>query len=82
MANERKTENIVRKYLTECGYFKDTNIIVEEQKSDFVLIDKLLINASKKGTGKGYPEFIYGQKSTRTLLLLLNAKQTPKNTRV
>lgn len=53
MANERKTENIVRKYLTKSGYFSDTSIVVEEQKSDFALIDKLLSNASKKEQEKG-----------------------------
>lgn len=54
MANEKITENIVRKhfnsYSVEC--------IIEEQKSSIPKIDKLLKNASKKGSKKGYPEFI------------------------
>lgn len=54
MANERITENIVRKhfnsYSDECS--------IEEQKSSNPKIDKLLKNASKKGGGRGYPEFI------------------------
>ena len=58
MANERKTERLVRNILTNKGYFEDENIIIEEQRSDSPLIDKLLLNASKKGIGKGYPEFI------------------------
>ena len=74
MANERKTENIVRKYLTECGYFNDTSIIVEEQKSDFPLIDKLLSNASKKGTGKGYPEFIIRSKEYSDFVIIVECK--------
>ena len=78
MANERKTENIVRKYLTECGYFNDTSIIVEEQKSDFPLIDKLLSNASKKGTGKGYPEFIIRSKEYSDFVIIVECKADPK----
>ena len=58
MANERKTEAIVRKLLKENGYYSDDNVIIEEQSSDNPKIDKLLENASKSGEGKGYPEFI------------------------
>ena len=58
MANERKTEAIVRKLLEENGYYSDDNVIIEEQSSDIPKIDKLLENASKSGEGKGYPEFI------------------------
>ena len=58
MANERKTESIVRKLLEENGYYSDDNVIIEEQSSDNPKIDKLLENASKSGGGKGYPEFI------------------------
>ncbi len=78
MANERKTENIVRKYLTNNGYFDNTNIIVEEQKSDFALIDKLLSNASKKGTGKGYPEFLIRSKDYSDFLIVIECKADPK----
>lgn len=78
MANERKTENIVRKYLTENGYFNNANIIVEEQKSDFPLIDKLLTNASKKGSGKGYPEFIIRSKEYSDFLIVIECKADPK----
>ena len=74
MANERKTENIVRKHLTRCGYFDDMSIIVEEQKSDFTLIDKLLSNASKKGTGKGYPEFIIRSKNYSDFVIIVECK--------
>ena len=57
MANEAKTEALVRKYLQECGYHTP-DIVVAEKKSDNPKIDKLLKNASKKGNGPGYPEFI------------------------
>ncbi len=58
MANERKTENLVRDLLRKKGYYDDDNIHIEEQSSDNPKIDKLLKSASKSGTGKGYPEFI------------------------
>ena len=78
MANERKTERIVRKYLIDNGYFGNTDIIVEEQKSDFVLVDKLLSNASKKGTGKGYPEFIIRSKDHSDFLIVIECKADTK----
>ncbi len=54
MANERITENIVRKHFN--SYSDECTI--EEQKSLIPKIDKLLKNASKKGNEKGHPEFI------------------------
>jgi type I restriction-modification system DNA methylase subunit len=54
MANERITENIVRKHFSS---YSD-KCTIEEQKSSTPKIDKLLKNASKKGGEKGYPEFI------------------------
>lgn len=57
MANERITENIVRKLLKDNGYNNDS-VIIEEQKSSNPKIDKLLKNASKSGNGCGRPEFI------------------------
>lgn len=54
MTNERKTETIVRNALNKSGYFNNSNITVEEQKSDSQIVDKLLKNASKKGNGKGF----------------------------
>jgi len=42
--NERITENIVRKH-----FEKFNNIIIEEQKSESLKIQKLLKNASKTG---------------------------------
>jgi len=76
--NERKTENIVRKFLAEKGYFNNNNIIVEEQKSDFALINKLLTNASKKGSEKGYPEFIIRSKEYSDFLIVIECKADPK----
>lgn len=54
MANERKTENIIRKHFDEFSKY----CVIEEQKSDSLKVQKLLRNASKKGDNAGYPEFI------------------------
>jgi len=54
MANERITEDIVRRHFN--SYSNECTI--EEQKSSIPKIDKLLKNASKSGKKKGYPDFI------------------------
>ena len=58
MANEHKTETILRKLLKVKGYYDDKDIVIEEQKSDNKKLDRLLQNASKSGAGKGFPDFI------------------------
>ena len=72
MANERKTENIVRNHFLK---YSD-NIIIEEQKSDNIKIDKLLKTASKGGLGKGYPEFLiqYNSNSNSNFLIVIECK--------
>ncbi|RLA07121.1 MAG: methyltransferase [Gammaproteobacteria bacterium] len=70
MANERKTENIVREHFK---MFTDT-IDIEEQQSDNPKINKLLKTASKKGTGHGYPEFIISYKTNSDLLIVIECK--------
>jgi hypothetical protein len=47
MANERKTEQIVRSHFEKYGEI----VRMEEQSSDIPKIDKLLKTASKKGIG-------------------------------
>ena len=74
MANERKTETIVRKLLKECGYTGDPNVIIEEQSSDNPKIDKLLKSASKSGYGKGYPEFIISFTDSPENLVVIECK--------
>jgi hypothetical protein len=68
--NERKTEIITREYFSK---FLDS-IYIEEQRSDNPKIDKLLKNASKKGGGKGYPEFIISYKTNPDLLIVVECK--------
>lgn len=70
MTNERKTESIVRSHFEQS---KDL-IEIEEQVSDIPKIDKLLKTASKKGGGKGKPEFLITFKSNSNLLIVIECK--------
>lgn len=77
MTNERKTEKIVRDILSAQGYYKK-EIKVYEQSCDNPRIDKLLKNASKRGEGKGYPEFIIISESYSDLLIVIECKADVK----
>lgn len=68
--NERKTEIITREYFSK---FLDS-VYIEEQRSDNPKIDKLLKTASKKGGGKGCPEFIISYKTNPDLLIVIECK--------
>ena len=46
MVNERKTEALVRSRLRRTGYLDDSDVSVEEQKSESPRIDKMLQRAS------------------------------------
>ena len=70
MANERKTESIVRSHFEK---FKDITHF-EEQISDNAKIDKLLNSASKKGSGKGRPEFLISFSGNSDLLIVIECK--------
>lgn len=74
MGNEAKTENIVRELLRKKGYYNNPDIIVEEKKSDNPQIDKLLKTASKKGMGKGYPEFLIHSNRVTDFLIVIECK--------
>ena len=74
MANEAKTCAIFREMLMSKGYYEDTQVVVEEQKSDNPKIDKLLKNASKKGSKNGYPDFLLYSKEYPELLIVVEAK--------
>lgn len=74
MGNEAKTCAIFRKMLKNKGYYDDKDIVIEEQKSDNIKIDKLLKNASKKGNKKGYPDFIIYSNAYPELLIVVEAK--------
>jgi type I restriction enzyme M protein len=70
MANEKKTERIVYSHFEK---FKDI-IHIEEQASDISKIDKLLKTASKKGMGKGRPEFLITYNKNLDLLIVIECK--------
>ncbi|ASZ09054.1 SAM-dependent methyltransferase [Mesoplasma chauliocola] len=70
MKNERITENIFRDLLREKGYYDDKTITIEEQSSSNFEINKALEKASKKGTGKGKPEFIINLKKENIILVV------------
>jgi type I restriction enzyme M protein len=69
MANERNTEKIVRSH-----FEKFSGIHIEEQISDNPKIDKLLKTASKKGNGKGKPEFLITYSNNSDLLIVVECK--------
>ncbi len=73
MANERKTENIVRNHFN-----KYSGITVEEQKSENVKITKLLKNASKKGDKSGLPEFIITFENNSNFIIVIECKSDIK----
>ena len=70
MANERKTEAIVRSHFE---MFKSI-LRIEEQASDNPKIDKSLKTASKKGSGQGRPEFLITFDKNADLLIVVECK--------
>ena len=65
---------IVRDLLRELKYYDNNDLIIEEQKSDDPKIDKLLKTASKKGNGRGYPEYIIRSKSHSNFIIIIECK--------
>lgn len=80
MANERKTENIVRDGLRDLGYYdSESTVRIEEQKSEIESVKKLLKTASKTGKGgMGAPEFIISNSSTPDFLIVVECKASVK----
>ena len=76
--NEKKTENVTRKLLAGAGILDNDDFIVEEQKSDNPVIQKLLKNASKSGEGLGKPEFIIRKKDDNEFLMIIECKADAK----
>ena len=78
MANEHKTEALLRKFLKEKGYYDDKDVVVEEQQSANKKLNKLLQNASKSGAGKGYPDFIISCGRYPDLVIVVECKADPR----
>ncbi len=74
MANERITEDIVRSHFKNDSLNKLDKVIIEEQKSSNIKIDKLLRNASKSGICRGYPEFIIQFKEDANVIIVIECK--------
>ncbi|MDE0235923.1 MAG: N-6 DNA methylase [bacterium] len=70
MVNERKTEAIVRSHFSRF----DDAVTIEEQASDSLQIKKLLAQASKRGEGQGFPEFLISMSSEPDLLIVVECK--------
>ena len=78
MANERITEDFFRQFVKQDEAFKSDSIILEEQSSKNIKIDKLLKNASKGGNKKGYPEFIIQYKENPDFIIVVECKANTK----
>ncbi len=80
MANERKTESLVREKLRKLGYSApDNGISVEEQKSEIAKVKSLLSKASKNAKGNaGYPEFIISYQKDTAFLIVFECKPDVK----
>jgi len=80
VANERKTETLVRDQLRALGYNEpDNGITLEEQKSEIVKVKTLLSKASKNSKGNsGYPEFIISSNKDTAFLIVIECKPDVK----
>ena len=74
MANEAKTSAVFRDLIRAKGYYSDKAVTVEEQRSDNPKINKLLVNASKRGDKNGNPDFIIYSTEHPELIVVVEAK--------
>lgn len=72
--NEADTENVVRDLFRRLGYYDDQDISVQEKKASSAKITKLLENASKRGSGIGYPDFIVTTKNENNFVCVIECK--------
>lgn len=78
MANERITENFFRHFVLKDEFYIENKIIFEEQSSKNTKLNKLLLNASKSGARKGYPEFIIQFKENPDFIIVVECKSDKK----
>jgi 16S rRNA G966 N2-methylase RsmD len=78
--NERITENLVRDKLRQLGYYSNKNdVLVEEQKSSILAVNRLLSKAGKAGKGgRGSPEFIIHSIADSDFLVVAECKPSTK----
>lgn len=73
--NEAITVDLVRDYLRRLGYDQDKSIRIEREQTSDTQIDKLLQTASKKGNGKGFPDFVItSPKTAKDLVCVVECK--------
>ncbi|EQB34607.1 hypothetical protein M947_10560 [Sulfurimonas hongkongensis] len=78
MANESITDDIIRDFFQTNKLYKDNKVAIEKQSTKTKKIDKLLINASKSGGGKGYPDFIIQYKENPNFIIVIESKADTK----
>jgi len=79
MANEKVTENIVRKILKDRGYQNDV-FLVTEQESEIAGIKRCLKSAGKAGNGGvGRPEFIITNSEEFDYVVVIECKKNIKD---
>ena len=78
MVNERITESFIRNFVLQDELYKTNKILIEEQSSKNLKINKLLLNASKSGGGKGYPEFIIQFQEDPDIIIVIECKADTK----
>lgn len=77
--SETETEWLFRDLLDENGYLDNDDLIVEfKDATSSEKIKKLLSSASKKGTGRGIPDFIIRSYKYPGIVFLIEAKADPK----
>ena len=74
MVNERITEDFFRDHIKKDVMYKKSQVILEEQASKNIKIEKLLKNASKDGNGCGKPEFIIQFKENSDFIIVVECK--------
>lgn len=79
MANERVTEELVRGWLRDAGYYTDPNCWVDEQRPRSQAVASLLKTAGKRGHGGiGSPEFIITTPAMPDLVFIVECKAETK----
>lgn len=78
MRNEAITIDLTRDLLSELGYSSNESMLVEREKTSIPSIDKLLATASKRGSNKGYPDFIITDKNNNDFVCVIECKADPE----
>lgn len=78
-ASETETEWLFKDLLDQKGYSNNNDLIIEfKDKTDNIKVKKLLENASKKGNGRGIPDFIIRSFKYPDIVFLIECKPDVK----